>query len=885
MVFTKERHRHVAVATIFYHIIALLLFSGDATVHWYRRGSKGLQRTMNGRVLQEDEVGSLPNELRNYSKTNLSIPSFVQVKVKDKHDRKIRGGGATPERKYHIPNCDDTEGSSNFLKRFYRSMKDLVGITSHDRSSCLRYEKFRRFKQHFVHMVERNLSVGKTRVCLIDTGVDLQDGVVTDFLRIYRGEDSEGGDNRGELSGGDEHDEHGTHPPLEEDNHEGGSPSRAYPNSGATHYYGINTERCNEDNYATCQSSDVNDVDMHGTFIANTVIRRDLLIKRETYRRGVELIVCKAFGDTEKMKSHLMPLIKCLEHCKERDSKVIHVGYNVQGESEKLVEVMEQLERAEIVVVSPSLRVYGGKGEEPSTERMYPSSFADTFENVFSVGALRNSPQGGLVPISGDANPTGERQKGEPLHRRENTTLFSFSYGKTFPFGRSPSSMVEDGQGYASADFVNTLVMIFNLNPKLSVRRMRLILEKSIVRRGELKELSKWGGYIDLYKVIDATLKERNELCKTSSPELDLDLEEEAGNRSFMGGLLKGGFSRGGLTGDFVDWVETVPTGEEEPTSGEAITGEVTPRLDDTSEEGEEATTRLEDQVVFPPQSAEMEEMGSQLGGETLWREDSEEGNDLGYYDVVLPDVEDYNVEPGDLSYYQRDVISKGMEDFSDGVAALSEDPPSDTTYSSSYNAEEDVYLPDEAKKSFHGDTERVTVARAARVSSLPLGMSFLENHTSDEGSVPPLNRRREQRKRYGSGEETFPPLNGRSLSESESPERWDQWGTHAMDDEDSDDSLHDQAHRITQMNGTRYVDGLAYDAEKMYGNSPDGMPARELGGTAAGRHPHGEVKAKGMLFIRSVMPSGGRSIIAEGEIAKEGLYEGYSEGSVHETN
>ncbi|ANQ08538.1 Uncharacterized protein PCOAH_00031040 [Plasmodium coatneyi] len=724
---------------------------------------------MNGRVLQEGQVGSIPNVLHNYSKTNLSTPSFVQVKLKDSHDRKIRkGGSTTPEGNYRIPNCDDTDGSSNFFKKFYRSMKALVGITSHDTRWCLKYEKYRRFKQHLVYMVQRNLSVGKTRVCLIDTGVDQQDEVVGQFVRIYRGEHNEGED---------------------------------------TQYDGINTERCNQENYASCQSSDVDDVDMHGTFIANTVIRRDLLIKRETYKRDVELIVCKAFEDRERTNSHLVPLIKCLEHCKERGAKVIHVGYNVQGESEKLVEVMHELERAQIVVVSPSLQVYNGEGGESSTQKMYPSSFADTFENVFSVGALRNSPQGGLAPISGNANPTGEQ-----LHKRENTTLFSFSYGKTFPFGRSPSSMVEDGLGYASADFVSTLVMILNVNPKLSVSRMRHILKRSMVKRSELKGLSKWGGYIDLFKVIEATLKERNELLKRFLRKMDVDLGEEVTSSSFRGDL-----SKGGLTGNLWDWAERPPTDEERPSFGESITGEVTPRLNVASDEGEEVTSRLEDQLIFPQRSGEMEQMERQLGGEAmsgLDPEEDEEGNDLGYYDV---------------EHYDMDVISQKKEDFSDEVATLSEDPPSDTTYSSMYNDEEDVYLPDEENKSFYEDTGGVPVPVEEGVSSLPLGFSFLENHTSDWGSVLPAHRSNERVQVYGSGEGTSLPLNRRSEGESGFPERWDELGTHAMNEEDSDERHHGQADWLTQRKGTKYVDDPAYDAGKMYGNSPEGIPEREL--------------------------------------------------------
>lgn len=230
MLFTKERHRRVAVSTIFFHIIALLQFSGDATIHWCRRGSERVQRAMNGRLLEEGQIGKIPNVLHNYSKMNLSTKSFVQVKVKDSHDRNIRRGGVTTsEGNYHIPNCDDTDESSNFLKKFCRSMKSFVGITPHDKDWCLKYEKFRRFKQHFVYMVQNNLSLGKTRVCLIDTGLDLQDKVVRQFVKIYRWEHSKEGDNPSERSGGGEYD---THLQLEERDDEGASPSWAYPKGG-----------------------------------------------------------------------------------------------------------------------------------------------------------------------------------------------------------------------------------------------------------------------------------------------------------------------------------------------------------------------------------------------------------------------------------------------------------------------------------------------------------------------------------------------------------------------------------------------------------------------------------------------------------------------------
>ncbi|SCO73279.1 conserved Plasmodium protein, unknown function [Plasmodium vivax] len=769
MPFTKERQRHVVVATIFCHLAALLLFGGDATVHRCRRGSEPLQRTVNGRVLLEGQVGSLADELHNYSKTNLSIPSFVQVKLKDSYDRKIRRGGATPEGNYHIPNCDDTDGSANFLKKMYRSIKAFLRITSHEKSWCLKYERFRRVRRDFVYVVQSSLSVGRTRVCLIDTGVDLKDEVVGHFVRMSRGGLNQGGDNPGEQN-----------------------ERRAD---------GINTQRCNEKNYASCQSSDVHDEDMHGTFIANTVIRRDLLMKGGAYKRGVDLIVCnafaKSFGNAVK-NSHLVPLIKCLEMCKERGAKVIHVGYNVQGESEQLVKLMEELQREEIVVVSPSLQVYHRNGgetnskkehlEEPSTQKMYPASFADTFENVFSVGALRNSPQGGLVPILGNSNPRGEKPKGEQLHKRENTTLFSFSYGKTFPFGRSPPSMVEDAQAYASADFVNALVMIFNVNPKLSMKRVRLILERSIGRRSELKGLSKWGGYLDPFKLIAETLKERNELCGRFFRELGGNLEEGGG------GLLGGGLPRGEATEHLGDWVERPPNDEDQRSCGEATTGEATPRLD----------------AAFPPQGGELEEIERQFEEEAV-----------------------RGLDHHNLGYYHTDAISKWAEDFPDGGAAPSEGPPSDTTYRSSYNDEEDVYTPDEANQSFYGNSGGVAleVVGEGGLSSLPLGVSFLDKHTSDGGSaVPPLPRRNGRGRGYESGEGTSPPMNRRSLGESGLPERWDQTeGTHVMNEEDRGDGYDGQADWITQMRGTNYVDGHAYKAARVYGNSPEGIPEGEL--------------------------------------------------------
>ncbi|GAW81482.1 hypothetical protein, conserved [Plasmodium gonderi] len=933
MFFSKERHQCVLFATIFFIIISLLQFCDDVVVHW--EGSKCVSRNVNGRILYEGKSSTLAKEIPNYSSRSFNIPSFAEIKVKD-HQDKIEededheakwGSRVFSSGDDYYQNCDETGKNTNFFKKLYRSMKNLLGFVSYDTNWCLEFEELKKFYGDLAYMMQNNMSVDKTQVCLIDTGIDVKDKLIRHFLKAYNVgyEGSDEPANPDELIENSEWNRY---------IHVQDILSSSFRNGKDIQYDAISTEMCNSRNYSNCESKDVDDIDNHGTFLANTVIRGDLLREKKVYRKTTELFICKAFGDKKKLNSHLVPLVKCLEYCRDRNVKIIHVSYNVQVKSEKLIQVMEDLRRANIIVVSPSQQVYdtpsmrrtmgesevaesgksnvakSGKSdvgessksdvgessksdvgessksnvgessksdvgessksdvgessksdvgessksdveehrEEFDAGKLYPSSFAGNFENVFSVGALKNPPrgEGPVVEINTNSfdNQT-ERKISRTTgnitqvqsYNKENTTLFNFGYNKRSIFQKYSSPMRKDERGYASANFVNTLVVMLNINPKLSMRGIRKILKKSLVQRSELKGLSAWGGYVNLFKVIEDTLRERKKIYETFFQELNTDDDENGSDEE----EVKTSHIKGSAQKSALQRLEDVEVHledrterqhiQEERSYDNLITEKVILNFDEEFNKGKKETdeeekerilaSTLEEQKFFTPLDDEKEKIHT------------DSGNKLLNFSYANEETIEFEGEE-ELMNYDMDSFFKDEEEV---VFPKEDDYPNDITHYSDYNDGEYIYNLDQLKKYIYKDEREGIIQDEWSRHRLTTPLSFislLDTSHNDETNLTFSMNENEKSNRF---DEHFPHPKRRIYEKSRFTEAQEQQDVRKLNGETSDDSDYDHTDVVTthrehdNENGKEdyYKNGTLYNTDRLYRNLSEDVPSVNL--------------------------------------------------------
>ncbi|KAI4839746.1 subtilisin-like ookinete protein SOPT [Plasmodium brasilianum] len=520
---------YAVVVILFYNLVAFLLLN-EAFHFTYKIYA---QQHVNQSVRNEYLGDTLSNKLYNYSGRSLSIPRFVQIKFKNNEDRKDK------EKKneeylsedYPIERCEyengSKQGDENIFSKFYRSIKSFFGITSSSKKRCMHYEYLKHFNENISYMMENHVSIESTSVCLVGTGIDINDSLIKHFLK------------KRSSSGISKNDGNSINRYSDNNGYEFSYAKFNSAEKEDTPYYGINTEKCNTKNYSNCESTDLEDINNHGSYIANTIIQADLLKKKGVFKKNVDIVICKAFGEKGKNNSPLVPLIKCLEYCKMRRVKIIHISYNIYDVNDKLMEIMEELKELQIIVVVPSQQVYSKskkqrEGENHPDEHtmgyLFPSSLSDKFENVFSIGSLLHYWEGRSSSVSSNLlgmmkllNRGNER---ESYYTEKNTTLFNFFYKKESIMGKGSRNM-SDEYNYASSSFVNTLVTMLNINPRLTMKRIKNILKNSILKKKKLKGLCKWGGVLNLVKVFSYSLKERKKIYKLFYQELDNKKDEK----------------------------------------------------------------------------------------------------------------------------------------------------------------------------------------------------------------------------------------------------------------------------------------------------------------------------------------------------------------------
>ncbi|CRH00596.1 conserved Plasmodium protein, unknown function [Plasmodium relictum] len=477
-------------------VVITILFLVLFTFKDFHFSDKFPQKNEKQRLLFENLRRIFSEKLDIYDSRNVNIPTFVELKLKNNNDKEIKKiNNQNRKNEDYIKKCEDE--SRNFLKNIYIKIKKIFGGESFDKYDCINSVKYKKFNENLKYIMENNAAIERTPICLIDTGIDTKDNLIKHFLNSEN----------------------------ENKNYE------YYSSNFKTQkddQYGINTENCNEHNYSYCESSNLEDINNHGTFVANTIIQSDLLKEKKVFKKSTRLVICKAFGN--KASSHLTPLIKCLEYCKMKNVKIIHVSYNIYEKNEKLIRVMDDLKKSQIIIVSPSQHIYNANKERKNDDdeyrkaKFYPSSFSENYENVFSIGALEYSH----LSHSDKINIKLLNKDDKEILNRDNTTLFNFTY-RTY-LSEKKDSDIEYSPNYASASFVNTLIVILNINPKLSLSKIRKILKKSVVVEKELKKLSEWGGYIDVFRVIDRSLKDRKKFYKLLYMELNNEEQQKLSN-------------------------------------------------------------------------------------------------------------------------------------------------------------------------------------------------------------------------------------------------------------------------------------------------------------------------------------------------------------------
>ncbi|VWU50873.1 conserved protein, unknown function [Hepatocystis sp. ex Piliocolobus tephrosceles] len=353
------------------------------------------------------------------------------------------------------------------------------------------------------YLLEQNLSIAVTPVCLIDSGINTNDPLIKSFLKKTHM------DMQHYLSTKNiENDSNELF--LVEVNKKG----EVLLNKG------INTELCNKYYDSYCVSTDLNDVDNHGTSVANVIIQSDLLKQKTKFKNSANLIICKAFGDQNKTSSQLIPLIKCFEYCQTQNAKIIHVGYNINESNKKLTEVMDELKQSGIIVVTSS-EVYNEKENQKEVntinkETLYPASFSDTFENVFSIDTLNYEEKE-------NKNNSNEENK---LHT---SALNNFDLNTFSLKNNKCDNLLNANHEYASATIVYVLTFMLNINPNLSLEKIREIFKKSIIKNESQENSLLYSQmYINLSSILNDTLENTRKLLTTiSSTQLDSEQKDD----------------------------------------------------------------------------------------------------------------------------------------------------------------------------------------------------------------------------------------------------------------------------------------------------------------------------------------------------------------------
>lgn len=360
---------------------------------------------------------------------------------------------------------------------FSRIKNNFKNLFSRDLENCLQAQYYKRLIDNFKNILE-NITITKTKVCLIDTGINKSDEILKEHFS------------------------------NQED-------------------YGINTEDCTKHNYPSCGTSNIEDVSNHGSFIADTIVNNNMLRKSGSYNQQATLFICKASGDPKQ--SNLFSLMKCLDYCQLKETKIIHMNFNVVGRNEMLRKMIENLKEKgtilvvpgknecvlksrrviknddDIILASASMEnifktdIFGDKNIRVCS-LIYPAAYSYIHKNVFSVGSINYFPSY-VDKIDHSLGPYNSKSS------QWNMSFFNFTYkfNKHHKYNAELFATAE----YASASFTNTLLLMHNIYPDITVEQIRSILNKSIISHSNINKYTKLGGYVNIIQMLQELFHEK----------------------------------------------------------------------------------------------------------------------------------------------------------------------------------------------------------------------------------------------------------------------------------------------------------------------------------------------------------------------------------------
>ncbi|KEG02808.1 conserved Plasmodium protein, unknown function [Plasmodium vinckei vinckei] len=472
MVLLNGKRKYIAVVAIFYSFIILLVKEKFPYIC-----TKKKSHTISNRILHEDLNNFISKDIFRREDITLNNLNFIQTKLKNDKDGEI------------IENNDTENVDDNIFQRMYKFVQNFFyGNKKNNTNQSMKYRKYEHFnKINDIYEFMRNngLPISTTSICLIDTGLDIKDEIINHFLN-------------NDISTYNSDTFH--------------SVNINYKSSDSFNFE-INTEKIDDDDYPEYESTFLEDNDGDGSYEANLIIQGDPLKRVEKkyeknmdlQRSGIHVETCKAFDNSKEKKniSDIIPIIKCLEYCKTKNVKIIHIDYNINEKNEELIQIIEDLKNSGIFVVLPSKGLVNKKSYEDNSV-IYPSSFFENLENVFFIGSLNY-----LDVLSDDVNivSNSQTQKNEYLKYRKNYVFLFDSINGSLKKGNEHDISYYEVR-YDSAFFINILTTILNIYPNISINELRNMLNYSIMSKEteELKTYDIFEGYFEINKFIHALL-------------------------------------------------------------------------------------------------------------------------------------------------------------------------------------------------------------------------------------------------------------------------------------------------------------------------------------------------------------------------------------------
>ncbi|SOV21279.1 conserved Plasmodium protein, unknown function [Plasmodium sp. DRC-Itaito] len=474
------------------------------------------------------DLSSEGDNLHIYQKRNVNVETFIKKKEKknlsdNNINDKINNNNIIGETKYYRTTNEKKE--SIFLK-FFRSIKNLFTLKSSNnlKKTNIKYEHIYEDNEFSKYILENNISIETTKVCLIGSGVDdTTDGLIKKFLLL---------NDKVNYNMNDKHDNS-----LSDKINSIISSFKYYSEEIIQEPNEIKKQICNKKK--NCKESNLNYENNHDILIGNIIIQGDIWKNEKIINMNRQFVVCKSFGiNTQTNKkinksTSIQHVIKSLDYCTMEGVQFIYISYNIYEENNKLIEIMKKLREIKIIIETPSKKIKNHMNKNNNNNKnndIYQyeripndegqksySSLNLNVEKIFSIFGL----------LYADHNRQNEKKnyiydneikilndKGNKKLNRKDISLFYFSYN-TDIYEKVLSDIIDDDHVVVSATFFfNSLVLMHSINLNLSLEKLRRILNKSILKREELRHLSNKAYNLDFMNIFEDSAEERKRSYK-----------------------------------------------------------------------------------------------------------------------------------------------------------------------------------------------------------------------------------------------------------------------------------------------------------------------------------------------------------------------------------